>query len=138
MKKDMTMNDVMASLTMTEYVIMDRKEGLVLVCDRGKLEEGIAEYTKRIFRIVDHKQGLVLPIDLDGARAALIEKVRDKVDLNQMLDEALKTVKPKDVIEALRRVCEPKGDKRIEPGKGCYSLLIHGRKGQRTIELVLV
>jgi hypothetical protein len=117
---------------------MDRKEGFVLVCDRDKLEEGIAEYTKRIFRIVDHKQGTVLPIDLDGARAALIEKVRDKVDLNQMLDEALKTVNPKDVIEALRRVTESKGDKRIEPGKGCYSLLIHGRKGQQPIELILV
>jgi hypothetical protein len=118
MKKDMTINDVMASLTMTECLIMDRKEGLILVCDRGKLEEGIAEYTKRIFRIVDHKQGLVLPIDLDGARAALIEKVRDKVDLNQMLDEALKTVNPKDVIEALDEYASQKETKGSSRGKG--------------------
>jgi hypothetical protein len=116
---------------------MDRKEGLVLVCDRGKLEEGIAEYTKRIYRIVNHKEGLVEAIDLGGARAMLIKKVRDKIDLDQMLDETLKTVSPKDIIEALRRISEPEGEKRIEPGKGCYSLLIHGRKGQQPIELIL-
>jgi hypothetical protein len=34
----LTMNDLMAKLTKTEYVITDRKEGLVLVCDRKMLE----------------------------------------------------------------------------------------------------
>jgi len=130
----LSMNDVMATLTKTEYVIIDRKEDLVLVCNRKAWGEGIPESVKRLYRIVDHTQGLVEEIDIDGARKALVEKVRDKVDLNKMFEQALKTVPPKDVIEALRRVCEG-GE--VKPTKGCYSLVFRGSKGQRPIELVL-
>jgi hypothetical protein len=130
----LSMNDVMATLTKTEYVIIDRKEDLVLVCDRIAFGEGIPESVKRLYKIVDYKQGLVEEIDIDGARKALVEKVRDKVDLNNMLEQALKTVPPQDVIEALRRICE---GRRVKPTKGCYSLVFKGSKGQRPIELVL-
>jgi len=131
-----TMNEVIAELTKAEYIITDPKEGLVLVCDRRALEEGIPESVKRLYRITDQKQGLVEKIDIDGARRMLVEKVRDKVDLNQMLEQALRTAPPEDVLEALRRVCEG-GEKKVEPRKGCYSLVFRGRKGQKPVELVL-
>jgi hypothetical protein len=130
----LTMNDVMATLTKTEYILIDRKDTLVLVCDRIALEDGISESVKRVYRIVDYKQGLVEEIDIDGARKALVKKIRDKVDLNEVLEQALKTV-PQDVLlEALRRVSE---DRPVKPRKGCYSLVFKGRQGQRPIELVL-
>jgi len=130
------MNEVTARLTKTEYLIINVEEGLVVVCDTHEAEELDVACVKRLYRIIDQKQGLLEEIDIVTIRRSLVEHIRDKVDVDKMLEQALKTVDPKDVIEALKRVSEG-GKEKIKPHKGCYSLIIKGRKGQRPLEIVL-
>jgi len=127
-----TIQELMKELSPREYIIIDKKENLVVVCDRVALTRHGEERTKRIYLI---KEGdLLEEFDVNGAIQDLVKSLGDKVKLQSILKDVLKTSVPADLVEALKRV---KAERKVEVGKGCVSLLIRGGKGQRPVEFAI-
>lgn len=133
MSKVILVTDVMAGLRQHEYIVYDKKAELVLVYSMR--DEG--EHVKRMYKMVDVNLGVVDPIDLNGVIREIIEKVEDKVEVKKLLEETLKTSPPSDILEALRRLKQPKKLAETKTKPGCYSLNIPGNRGQRPLEIAI-
>ena len=132
MKKTIkTLEEINKKLSRNEYLVIDKQYSLAIVYDRNTLLAHNEEKIKRLYKIT--KEGYE-QINIDRAINELVDSLKDKVDLKQILESVLKTSNPKDIIEALERV---KTKKKIDVGDGCVSLLIRGNKGQRPIEFVI-
>jgi len=133
-----TITELMDELSKTEYLVIDKYDGLVIVYSRETLIEHGQERIKRLYEIIDAQKGYVSEIDVNGAIQEIISKISDKIELKKVLKEAVATNNPKNLVEALKRLQDQKLRKKAKPVKGCYSIKIPGNKGQRPIELTLI
>jgi len=133
-----TIQEILNGLSKTEYLVVDKYDNMAIVFDRGISKQIGQEKIKQMYEIVDISKGLVSEIDVNGAINELIQKISDKVELRRMLKQAISTSNPRDIVEAIKRLREEKLLKKAKPTRGCYSIKIPGKKGQRPIELVLV
>ena len=133
-----TIQEILNGLSKTEYLVVDKYDNMAIVFDRGISKQIGQEKIKQMYEIVDISKGLVSEIDVNGAINELIQKISDKVELRRMLKQAISTNNPRDIVEAIKRLREEKLLKKAKPTRGCYSIKIPGKKGQRPIELVLV
>ena len=132
-----TISEVMAESKNTEYTVIDKKTGFVIVFDRIANFERDEERAKRVYKIVDPKVGLLEEVKLGKVIEEIIEIVSDKVEVKELLEETLRTSDPNDILEALRRLKQPKLAEKTKSTKGCFSLKIAGNRGQRPLELVI-
>lgn len=132
-----TISEVVSELSKNEYLVIDKYDSLAIVFDRGTLQMRGQEKIKQMYEVIDFQKGLLSEIDINSAIREIIEKISDKIELKRMLKEAIKTNDPRDIVGALKRLRDETLAKKVKPTKGCYSMKIPGKKGQRPIELVL-
>jgi hypothetical protein len=127
-----TLQDLVASLKKSEYLIIDPKEHLIVVFSRLALYIHGEQRVKRIYRILE--DGSLESFNVNKAIDKIIEQVADKVELNTLLKEVIRTSYPKDIIEALTLLKTGKPTIKAT-GKGCYSIMIG--KGRKAVEFAL-
>jgi len=125
----------MKQVTEKEYAVIDKKAGLLTIFDlQANIQKG-EQRIKRVYRLVDEET--VEPIDFGRTVREIIAKVSEKVDVNKLLEEVLTTTTPEEVLEALRRLQQPKILKETKAKPHCYGIVIPGNKGQKPIELLI-
>jgi hypothetical protein len=130
--KTTDIQSVMNQLKFLEYLVIDKKGNLVIVFDRVAMAKHGEEKVKRIYLI--RESGNLEEFDVNGAIRDIVKNLSGKVELRSVLEEVVKTSSPADIVEALKRL---KSKKKVEVGKGCVSVLLHGSRGQRPIEFAI-
>ena len=118
----------------SEYLVIDKKDDIAAVFDRDELWKHGEEKIKRIYRIEGDKFRL---IDLKAITREVVDLVSAKVKVRDLVDEIVRTTPPEVLLEAFRRLQQPKLKEKAKATKGCYGINIPGNRGQRSIELVL-
>lgn len=127
-----TIQSVVNGLSPREYLVIDKKDNLVIVFDRVAMIRHAEEKVKRIYLI--QESGSLEKFDVNGALRDIVENLTGKVELKSILREVVKTSPPADILKALKRL---KSKKKVEVGKGCISILVRGSKGQRPVEFAI-
>lgn len=130
--KKILLQGLATKLKKSEYLIVDPKEHLAVVFSRPALFVHGEQKVKRIYRILD--DGALESFNVEKAISEIIGQVADKVELNTLLRQVIKTSYPKDIIEALNLLKSGK-PKISAAGKGCYSIVIG--KGRKAVEFAL-
>jgi hypothetical protein len=128
----MLLQDLAAKLKKSDYLVVDPKEHLAVVFSRLALFKHGEQRVKRIYRIME--DGTLESFNVNKAISEIIGQVADKVELNTLLKEVIRTSYPKDIIEALTLLKSGK-PKISVAGKGCYSIMIG--KGKKAVEFAL-
>lgn len=136
MKKETTIGEVNDNLVKTEYLVVDKKDGLAIVYDRVTMDDHGVQRVKRIYKLLEN--GAVEKVDTDAVLDEVIDLIKDKIELRDLLREVLRDTHPIEVMEALKRLRQPNLRAKVTPERRCYSLVIPGTKGQKPLELTMV
>lgn len=135
MEESLTLEQLNATLWQgREYLVIDPKDHIAVIMDRLEMIKHGEEKIKRLYKIEGDK---FKPIDLETITREVVDVVSAKVKVRDLVDEIVRTTPPDLLLEAFRRLQQPKLKEKAKPTKGCYGLKIPGNRGQKPMELVI-
>jgi hypothetical protein len=139
-KKKLTVNEVMKTLTDTEYLVIDYRElNAIIICDHVAFLEHGSQRIKRIYNFTDQSHEFVTEFDVAGAIDLVVDAAQDKVDMKLLIKEALLTQNPATIIEAAKRLKHPATRREVQSAPGCFSLRIPDPHGEEPpLELTFI
>ena len=124
--KRITLNVLYGELEKDQYPVIDKEAKLVTVINSE-------DQTKRIYRIVREYPLELEEIEIDLDKMA--SQLAEHFDSKMLMDEVLRKTDTDQLLELKERLETP--DASIKSKKGCFSLLIGGKRG-RPVELTLI
>ena len=117
-----TIEELVNSLTIDEYLWIERKAGLITIMNRKLLKESGEENIGRVYRITEGNK--VEQIDLEKVLEDVVDKIEKKVDKREFLRYILRTTYPPQLVEVAKRLSDTGIAGKVVPEHHCYSLLI--------------
>ena len=118
------------TLTAIKEILDPKKEVIIMYEDFIVLSEvdesGEVQKMKMLFKKAGHRY---VQVDLEKILNLIVEKLAPHVDVKQFLKELIKLHSaPEEILELNKRL--EKSYVKISGTKGCYSLMIGGKKGK--------
>ena len=123
---EISFSEIQKSLRKNEYCVIDTKTDLVIVYDRTANTQHGEERIKRLYKVVGKDR--FEEFDVDAGIAELADKLSEKVELQEILKEVLRSSQPSDIIKALEALKEPTTEIVKEPG--CIAFNFKNEKGR--------
>jgi hypothetical protein len=130
-----TITDLVKSLTIDEFVWVDRKTSLIAVISRKLLKENGEENIMRVFRILPGYH--IEAVDIEAVLEDVVNKIEKLVDKRDFLRYILRTSYPPQLVEVAKRLQRPEIVGKVRMVHSCYALDIPGEDGEENIHLSL-
>jgi hypothetical protein len=148
-KEPKNITDILKTLNgETEVMSIERGTvNLVMIYDHKALVEKKERRITRLYKLKSDGESIE-PIDVDLVIKTLVSKIKDGVNVSELLTEVFKKTSPDLLIETYSRLTQPKpkavvaGSSTSRVGSGsfshcCYSLFVEGEEGEKPLEIVI-
>ena len=126
----MNYQDVMQTVTKTEYAVLDAEAKLIIIYSKKINMEHGEESIKRMYKILDN--GEIEVFQVNAAINEIIEGIKGQVNLVDLLKQVLKTSPPEEIVKALE-LLRNKAPVKIE--RGCFQITIGKGKNSAAFAL---
>jgi hypothetical protein len=131
----MTVEEIIKTLKKNQWFAFDKESNIGMVMESPALES--PDTDDKMVRVFQFDGDNIRELDVEQMTSFIVDAVKDKISIVDLLKEVLKTTGATTLIQAYDRLQNPKVKEAVGTRHGCFAITIPSDTGEELLELVV-